>query len=106
MTPRNGFETLLFRSQHNPILTAADWPYPIHTVFNAGATVLKDGTTLLLCRVEDRRGQSHVGAARCADGVAGLTIDRQPALIEDGANHPEELWGLEDQRITLVPEIE
>jgi predicted GH43/DUF377 family glycosyl hydrolase len=53
------YETLFFRTKTNPILTAADWPYPIHTVFNAGATLLRDGTTLLLCRVEDRTGRSH-----------------------------------------------
>ncbi len=56
MTARQQYETLFHRSEHNPILTAADWPYPAHTVFNAGATRLPDGTTLLLCRVEDRRG--------------------------------------------------
>jgi predicted GH43/DUF377 family glycosyl hydrolase len=47
------YETLFTRAVGNPILTAADWPYPVHTVFNAGATRLADGTTLLLCRVED-----------------------------------------------------
>ena len=51
-----GYETLFVRHPKNPILTTANWPYPAHTVFNAGATRLKDGTTLLLCRVEDRRG--------------------------------------------------
>ena len=52
---------LFQRSEHNPILTAADWPYPVNSVFNPGATLLPDGTTLLLCRVEDRRGQVAVG---------------------------------------------
>ena len=47
------YPTLLRRHARNPILTAADWPYPVHTVFNPGATNLADGTTLLLCRVED-----------------------------------------------------
>jgi predicted GH43/DUF377 family glycosyl hydrolase len=60
------YETLLVRHPANPILSAADWPYPAHTVFNAGATLLRDGTTLLLCRVEDRRGHSHLCAARSA----------------------------------------
>ena len=63
-----------------PILTAADWPYPAHTVFNAGATRLRDGTTLLLCRVEDRRGHSHLCAARSANGVDGWVIDAEPTL--------------------------
>ena len=58
------FEPLLHRHSANPILTSKDWPYPINSVFNAGATLLADGTTLLLCRVEDRRGLSHLCAAR------------------------------------------
>lgn len=99
------YETLFQRSIANPILTAADWPYPVHTVFNAGATRLQDGTTLLLCRVEDRRGHSHLCAARSADGVGGWVIDPRPTLSPDPANHPEELWGVEDPRITFVPEL-
>ena len=54
MTTLTQYETLFHRHDSNPILTAANWPYPAHTVFNAGATRLRDGTTLLLCRVEDR----------------------------------------------------
>ena len=101
----NHFETLFHRNPSNPILSAADWPYPIHTVFNAGATVLQDGTTLLLCRIEDRRGHSHLCAARSADGVSGWVIDAEPTLRADLENHPEELWGIEDARITYVPEL-
>ena len=68
------------RHGRNPILTAADWPYPAHTVFNPGATKLADGTTLLLCRVEDRRGLSHLCAARSTNGVDGWVIDPEPTL--------------------------
>jgi predicted GH43/DUF377 family glycosyl hydrolase len=99
------YETLLQRHAANPILTAADWPYPVHTVFNAGATRLADGTTLLLCRVEDRRGHSHLSAARSADGVSGWVIDEEQTLSSD-PKHPEELWGVEDARITFVPELD
>ena len=99
------YETLFSRSVSNPLLTAADWPYPVHTVFNAGATLLQDGTTLLLCRVEDRRGHSHLCAARSADGVSGWVIDRQATLRPDIDNRPEELWGIEDARITFVSEL-
>ncbi len=71
----NTHPELLQRHKLNPILTAANWPYPINSVFNPGATLLADGTTLLLCRVEDRRGQSHLCAARSANGVDGWRID-------------------------------
>ena len=97
---------LFHRHKENPILTAADWPYPIHTVLNAAATLLQNGTTLLLCRVEDFRGHSHLCAARSANGVDEWKIDSQPTLMADPENFPEELWGLEDPRITYVPELE
>ncbi len=97
----------LFRRYHrNPILTAADWPYPVNSVFNPGATLLPDGTTLLLCRVEDRRGHSHLCAARSVNGVDGWQIDAQPTLLPDPLNFPEELWGIEDPRITYIPELD
>jgi len=103
---KNDGQTQLFtRHRRNPILTADDWPYPAHTVFNAGATLLPDGTTLLLCRVEDRRGHSHLCVARSANGVDGWQIDPQPTMPADPENHPEELWGIEDPRITYVPEL-
>ncbi len=96
---------LFQRHKFNPILTAADWPYPAHTVFNPAATLLRDGTTLLLCRVEDRRGLSHLSVARSVNGVDGWQMDAQPTLPADPANFPEELWGIEDPRITYVPEL-
>jgi predicted GH43/DUF377 family glycosyl hydrolase len=49
---------LFQRHDKNPILSAADWPYRVHSVFNPGATLLQDGTTLLLCRVENYNGHS------------------------------------------------
>jgi predicted GH43/DUF377 family glycosyl hydrolase len=98
-------EPLFERHRANPLLTAADWPYTINTVFNAGATVLPDGTTLLLCRVEDRRGHSHLCAARSRNGVDGWQIDPQPTLLPDVQGHPEELWGIEDPRITYAPDL-
>ena len=93
---------LFRRDPSNPILTRADWPYPVHTVFNPGATLLRDGTTLLLCRVEDRRGHSHLCAARSPNGVDHWTIDAQPTFAPDVDHFPDELWGVEDPRITWV----
>ncbi len=96
---------LFHRHKSNPILTADDWPYPVNSVFNAGATLLPDGTTLLLCRVEDRSGLSHFCAARSANGVGGWLIDPKPTLVADPEHFPEELWGIEDPRISYVPEL-
>ncbi|MBI2266853.1 MAG: glycosidase [Armatimonadetes bacterium] len=100
------FRELFQRSERNPILTAGDWPYPANSVFNAGATLLDDGETLLLVRVEDRRGISHLTAARSTDGITDWRIDPQPTLLPDPEKHPEEVWGIEDPRITWVDELQ
>jgi predicted GH43/DUF377 family glycosyl hydrolase len=106
MNPMSNQHPELFRRHElNPILTAADWHYPVNSVFNPGATLLPDGTTLLLCRVEDRRGHSHLCAARSDNGVDGWRIDPQPTLSADPERFPEELWGIEDPRITFIPEL-
>lgn len=99
-------QLLLRRWEKNPILTAADWPYTVNTVFNPGAVLLPDNTTLLFCRVEDRRGISHLCAARSKNGLDGWEIDPEPTFLPDPVRYPEELWGVEDPRITYVPELE
>jgi predicted GH43/DUF377 family glycosyl hydrolase len=99
-------QPLIQRYSKNPLLTHKNWPYMVHSVFNPGATLLSDGTTLLLCRVEDYRGLSHLTAARSKDGVTDWVIDEQPTLASDIQHFPEELWGLEDPRITYIPELE
>lgn len=100
------YPQVLLRLGDNPILTSNDWPYPAHTVFNPGATRLRDGTTLLLCRVEDRRGLSHLCAARSRNGIDGWVIDPIPTFFASPDEYPEELWGIEDPRITYVPELD
>ncbi len=102
----NLHENLFQRYADNPLLSAANWPYRCNTVFNPAATLLRDGTTLLLCRVEDRRGLSHLTAARSRNGIDGWEIDKEPTLVSDPVNFPEETWGIEDARIVYVPELE
>jgi predicted GH43/DUF377 family glycosyl hydrolase len=97
---------LFVRYGGNPILSRANWPYPINSVFNAGAVRLADGETLLLCRAEDRTGLSHLCAARSVNGIDGWRIDPQPTLTASPREYPEEIWGIEDPRITYVPELE
>ena len=38
---------------------------------------------LLLVRVEDRRGISHLTVARSADGITNWQIDAQPTFLPD-----------------------
>ena len=72
------YAELFRRHGDNPILTARDWPYPAHAVFNAGACQVGEETVLLV-RVEDRRGHSHLSVARSHDGVSNWRIDAQPS---------------------------
>src|ERR1700693_3341317 len=88
------YPPLLLRHPGNPILTGKDWPNSINTVFNAGATLLPDGPPLLLCRVEDRRGLSHLCAARSRNGVDNWQIDKQPTLMTRPGEYPEEMRGI------------
>ena len=95
---------LFVRHDRNPILTAADWPYPVNAVFNPAAAVV-DGETLLLARVEDLRGISHLSVARSANGVDGWTVDAEPLLAPTDGIESEQ-WGLEDPRVVWLPELE
>jgi predicted GH43/DUF377 family glycosyl hydrolase len=94
---------LFIRSRHNPLLTAADWPYPAGAVFNPAAALV-GGETVLVCRVEDRRGISHLTVARSGDGQTGWQVDDRPLLGPD-AHGDASCWGLEDPRATFLPEL-
>ncbi len=96
---------LFTRHPDNPILSVKDWPYAANSVFNAAAAEV-DGKILLLARVEDFRGISHLTAARSNNGVDGWEIDTQPTLRPEPEHYPEELWGIEDPRITWLEELE
>ena len=94
---------LFKRSSCNPIVTASMLPYDANTVFNPAAVEI-EGETVLLMRVEDRRGISHLEVARSADGVTGWRFPPTPALLPDPQDHPEEVWGIEDPRVTWLDE--
>src|SRR5579885_3036076 len=97
------FREIFHRYDDNPILTPRQWPYQANSVFNAGAAKL-NGQTLLLVRVEDRRGISHLTTAQSEDGYGGWVIDPQPTLLPSPETHPEETWGIEDPRVTWLEE--
>jgi len=94
---------LFTRYRGNPLLSPVRWPYTVNAVMNAGAAEV-DGGTVLLCRVEDRRGISHLTVARSADGLSNWVVEHEPLLEPTpGADH--ESWGLEDARVTWVPDL-
>ncbi|MBN2455210.1 MAG: hypothetical protein JXB29_01530 [Sedimentisphaerales bacterium] len=93
---------LFKRYEGNPIITAENWPYPASAVFNPAAARLNT-ETLLLLRVEDMRGFSHLTAARSADGLTNWEIESKPTLEADESSR-EERWGLEDPRIVWLEE--
>jgi predicted GH43/DUF377 family glycosyl hydrolase len=94
---------LFTRHPANPIITVGSLPYPANSVFNPGAGRVGDDT-LLLIRVEDMRGISHLLAARSTDGVTGWRFDAEPLIAPLPGPHPEEIWGCEDPRLTWLPE--
>jgi predicted GH43/DUF377 family glycosyl hydrolase len=73
-------------------------------VFNPGATIFQ-GKVLLLARVEDRRGFSHLTKAISEDGVGNWQIENIPTLEPESDKYPEELWGIEDPRISWLDEL-
>ena len=97
-------DDLFQRHPGNPILSVKDWPYRANSVFNAAAAEI-NGKILLLARVEDFRGISHLTAARSEDGVGDWRIDAAPTLKPEPDKHPEEIWGVEDPRITWIEEL-
>ena len=76
-------QRLFCRYQGNPILKREHWQHTVNAVFNPGAVRL-DGETLLLVRVEDRSGVSHLAVARSLDGYTDWRIDPEPALKLEG----------------------
>ena len=100
----NNPRELFNRYVGNPILRANEWPYVANSVFNPGAAKL-NGETILLCRVEDCRGFSHLTVARSQDGKTSWTVDSNPTLSRSKEFH-EEQWGLEDPRIVWFEPLE
>ncbi|HUK44859.1 MAG TPA: hypothetical protein VLV28_06170 [Gaiellaceae bacterium] len=91
---------VLLRYDGNPVLEVSGWPETANAVFNPAA-VFHEGETLLLVRVEDRTGISHLGVARSADGLTGWVVEPERALRPDLASDGER-FGLEDPRITRL----
>ena len=90
------------RYRKNPILTNDDVPYPCNAVFNA-AVCRYNGRYLMLLRIEDLEGHSHLTLARSDNGYR-FTVDAQPWITPstDSYYEPYERFGIEDPRITYL----
>jgi predicted GH43/DUF377 family glycosyl hydrolase len=99
-----GNHELFTRHPDNPILSVDQWPFRANTVFNAAAALVDD-ETLLLVRVEDFRGMSHLTVARSPDGIGHWRIDPEPTLRPEPDRHAEEIWGIEDPRLVRLEEL-
>ena len=96
------FEVFFDRYEKNPILTPENWPYKVASVFNPGAIKFND-EILLLVRVEDKQGYSHLTIARSKDGKTKWQIGSGPALAAE-PEFGEAIFGLEDPRIVWIEE--
>jgi len=68
-------EELFVRYSGNPTLTAADWPYPVNSVFNPGATRLLSAPRVALAEC-----LGHEGGARRRGAADGSLRRVQVAL--------------------------
>lgn len=100
----NSYPELFKRYSKNPLITSKDLPYPANTIFNPAATIFQNNT-LLLARVEDRQGFSHLAKAISNDGVSNWIFDKKPTIQGEPDIHPEERWGIEDPRITWMEDL-
>ncbi len=94
---------LFERSPRNPIIKPSDLPYPCDCVCNPGAHIV-DGEVLLLLRVIDQEGSSHITVARSKDGVTDWRIEDTPLLAPTDRNLPFETYGCEDPRLVYLKE--
>jgi len=90
------------RYQGNPILTAADVPYPVETVHNAGMARY-NGRYVMLFRAHRATGRSILGLADSDDGFH-FTPRLDPYIMPamEGVFAEYEAFGVEDGRICQI----
>ena len=94
----------IIKYKNNPIITKADVPFNVNSIFNPGAVKYED-KYLLLCRVEMPNGRSSFVLAESDDGY-DFTVANKPCLTpEDHKDCYEYVkWGIEDPRIIPIGE--
>ncbi len=94
-------EQIFNRSEHNPLITAANLPFPASAVLNPGA-VEHDGEVVLLLRVEGYDGMSNIHVARSRNGVTDWQINPRPLIRRGEKRWRYEEWGVEDPRVVYL----
>ncbi len=86
----------------NPIITKEQVPFPVNSIFNAGAVKYKN-EYLLVCRIEMPTGRSSFLLARSKDGI-NFSLENTPCLTPEGHNiyYKYAEWGIEDARVTQI----
>lgn len=90
------------RYENNPILSAEDIPYPVHTVHNAG--MVKHGDRyFMLFRSHLDTGRSIIGLAESEDGYQFVAREK-PFIVPSTQNEFKEYeaFGVEDPRICFI----
>lgn len=90
---------IFVRHRMNPLFTPRSIPVNANAVLNPGAIEV-NGEILLLLRIENRQGISHIRIARSSNGVDSWRISDKALLEPDQPEYPFEEWGCEDARVT------
>ncbi len=95
-------EPIVRRYEGNPILTAADIPYPVQTVHNAGVTK-HNGRYIMLFRSHRDNGRCILGLADSDDGFH-FVARPEPFMVPagEGVFAEYEAFGVEDPRICCL----
>jgi len=64
-----------------------------------------ENKVLLLVRVEDMKGFSHLCKATSEDGYTNWQIDKKPTMVPETEDCPEEKYGIEDPRIVKLEDM-
>lgn len=86
-------------------MTPNEMPCEANAVLNHGVAEV-DGDIILLLRVENNDGISHIRAARSHNGVDSWKYADKPLLEPGVTGFPYEEWGCEDARVTKMSEHE
>lgn len=95
---------ILKRYENNPILTAADIPYPANLVFNAGVAKFQ-GRYVMIFRNDygyeaGQFGGTNLGIAFSSDGIH-WDVEKKPFFTMDGF-HDKDVTRIYDPRITVI----